>query len=755
MLQQSTGVTSVEPLPSTAIMFFAYHLVSVEESVSFRPVMAEEVAIEYLKKLQYSQNSSDQAFFLQLWIGGLTGLAEACSGFKCKPNSPSIKNSSLGEITLWKSFVLVKVPHLIEKLESRKLQNSILEKDMTEIEDTKNRCHELVINQLFGFCGLISACNQQIEKTSENTYQVSKTSDISVDILKVCLKRSLIRREFVVRLLKERSVELEWEGMDATDSDVLTEKILADPLTVDHLVTTVPHYFSHESCVETVMKLVTTWSSSLDLHPLAMLCRALIDNPVLLDLVHLYRHPSLLLRPLIQLCNTWKRSSNSLNTIASYQEDYENFGAIFLFVNTVIFRYELHTNISDIDDNEDGFFLTWLRRSSFAFPLDSLTTDQRVLVTHWLKVLSLGKNHTPDDLIRESEPRKFIQVSPTIFQKHIKTLEAEGVDGIKRKSLTEFEIFLHPCWSFTLVGLFQWLCNDASMKGPLSFSFQVITTLLSCPKFPSSVLRLIGNRVIDVIKKFQEPAQLDDKIISLFEEKILNVTSHPEWLKHKYPAEMIFGRFRTIFKSIVNSGRRKFVKEDSRNNSLGLHHFDINLFRDVLLIGGPQVFVQLIVEEVLNLGKLKVSLRAAELGASLIMTQLSYSDNPHLHPPKLIHILFTDCLTSAIDKKIESYAQGGTLGMMTSYILLRVDASITIRNHTLYQHFSENILSKFQISFEEKNLIDYDYGSNQANVNNHQNFVSKYSPIRGFAAGLISHREIYDKLPEMVTFLEL
>jgi len=43
--------------------------------------------------------------------------------------------------------------------------------------------------------------------------KIFRSSDISADILKVCLKRNFVRKEFVLRLLEDRSTELEWGGM--------------------------------------------------------------------------------------------------------------------------------------------------------------------------------------------------------------------------------------------------------------------------------------------------------------------------------------------------------------------------------------------------------------------------------------------------------------------------------------------------------------------------------------------------------------
>src|SRR5437868_12605092 len=80
-----------------------------------------------------------------------------------------------------------------------------------------------------------------------------RAADITVDILRVCLCRKLVRKEFVNRLL-----ELEYGEIDGEDSVGLTaENILDDPSRpiIEHLVSTATTSFLHqESRIETILK---------------------------------------------------------------------------------------------------------------------------------------------------------------------------------------------------------------------------------------------------------------------------------------------------------------------------------------------------------------------------------------------------------------------------------------------------------------------------------------------------------------------
>src|SRR2546430_2473144 len=92
-----------------------------------------------------------------------------------------------------------------------------------------------------------------------------------------------------------------------------------------------------------------------------------MENPTLLDIIHLYRHPSEFISPLERLCNTWTSKTETKGmyyvgyilifvviyfTIFYFYfyffsflefliQDYENFGAIFLLLISTIDRYEV------------------------------------------------------------------------------------------------------------------------------------------------------------------------------------------------------------------------------------------------------------------------------------------------------------------------------------------------------------------------------------------------------------------------------
>ncbi|RIA91403.1 mediator complex subunit Med5-domain-containing protein [Glomus cerebriforme] len=676
---QSNGVINSPAIPSISIMFFVYNLVQT------RPVMPDDMAVEYLERLQHIQDSYDHEFYVELWMSALTGLAEECD---------KTATGEAGGIyaLLWKSFVLVKLPSLIEKLELKKSNKN---NNLLNFEENKYNCHECVINQLFGFKGLINACNQFVED------DIFQAADITIDILRVCLNRKLVRKEFVNRLL-----ELEYE-IDGGDTVGLTAgNILDDPSRqiIDHLVSTATTSFLHqESRVETIFKLMSEWSIKSEVAPLATLCRSLMTIPTLLDIIHLYRHPSEFLSPLERLCNTW---TSKTETRESLIQDYENFGTIFLFLISIIDRYEFHKNLKDVLHDEEGFCYKWIRSGS-AYDIDSLDPDKSV-IARWVSALSDSSQEIPEDLIQVN-PRILIELSPTIFKEALKKVATDNIVEVAITSLEPlFTHFLKPHMSYALIGVCQSICDDILFKGKSSLSYKVLNRLILEKTFPNSIIKLIGNKLLSVLNIISEnggslPSVEDTEISMRY--KVLEVATSmlvPDWTNH--PAEKLYYRFKIMFKSIIYGGRQKpsliyeiFLSENYFNNDinteyeyitnnsggvtnnlfdefswLGPHHLDIELFRNCLEINGPRIFVDLIIEEVLSAGKKGMGIRAAELGASLLTLPIYYTWNEYLHPATLIKIFFVDFLPLILEKKIEMYTQSYSLGIMTLFILMMI-----------------------------------------------------------------------------------
>ncbi|RGB36813.1 hypothetical protein C1646_73958 [Rhizophagus diaphanus] len=74
--------------------------------------------------------------------------------------------------------------------------------------------------------------------------------------------------------------------------------------------------------------------------------------------------------------------------------DYENFGTIFLFLISVIDRYEFHKNIKDVLRDDERFCYKWLIQSGSTYDIDSLDQEKSI-ITRLVSTLSDASQEIP------------------------------------------------------------------------------------------------------------------------------------------------------------------------------------------------------------------------------------------------------------------------------------------------------------------------------------------------------------------------
>ncbi|CAG8641412.1 2169_t:CDS:10, partial [Paraglomus occultum] len=555
-------------------------------------------------------NAFNQTFYVELWIAALTGLAEACGS----------RENAASHILLWKSFVLVKLPTLIAKLEVRKQERM---QDITYDDEAKYRCHESVINQLFGFRGLINACNQLPKSIDGEKYSLSvlpfvwlflsmyfvlffgrsyfplnvlfRVVDVSTDILRVCEKKNLIRMEFIAGLLGDRTSRITWEKSDSMDVESLVSSILSDPSLLDPLVFTPISTFSdQETRVEIVIKLATRWSSEKQIRLLGTLCKILNENFELLNAIFLYSHPSQLLAPLDELCSIWTNPES--DEIDDYVQDYENFGHIFFLICSAVNRYELHRNLEDVFKGTSGFMYKY-----FLLTPGAITSEgqQDLLVKQWVDAL-LKEATIPDEVreafftqcdypsFRSTHPRKMIDFAPVIIDRLCDNCEKEAIS--QEVLLSRLEIFLQPRWSYALITICQWLCEESLTLNQSSLLLNILKHLVLREEFPSIVSRSVGHLIQTTLIGTKLPAPDIENVRVKIESSLDSV-----WRTKKYSIDTLTRRFRKMFHVVVTNGRSSFVQDRVLSISCP-HHFDVELIRDVLEVGGARLFVELVGE---------------------------------------------------------------------------------------------------------------------------------------------------------------
>ncbi|KAL0077897.1 hypothetical protein J3Q64DRAFT_1852157 [Phycomyces blakesleeanus] len=161
-------------MPSAGLMGLLYHVVQI------RPTLDDETIVDHLIKLQTIKGSFDESFYLELWFTALTGLREASFGTSCQTQSfesklekntvdrkeKSCNNAIATNRLLWRSLVLVKLPHLIKMMQKKSeakasrrpwkehkggFKDDVVEKELNPLESS--------LLELKAFTGLLNACS--------------------------------------------------------------------------------------------------------------------------------------------------------------------------------------------------------------------------------------------------------------------------------------------------------------------------------------------------------------------------------------------------------------------------------------------------------------------------------------------------------------------------------------------------------------------------------------------------------------------
>ncbi|KAI8336319.1 hypothetical protein BC941DRAFT_503214 [Chlamydoabsidia padenii] len=162
-------------MPSAGLIGLVYYMVQI------RPTLNDDELVDRLLKLQAIKGSFDESFYLELWFAALTGLREASLSKSCQNQLSSNSNdkSNLkhdGDRTcnttvatnrlLWKNLVLVKLPHLIHRLQERKEKQELADYNSRQRSHRKERqiprdsdVIESSLLELKTFTGLLNACS--------------------------------------------------------------------------------------------------------------------------------------------------------------------------------------------------------------------------------------------------------------------------------------------------------------------------------------------------------------------------------------------------------------------------------------------------------------------------------------------------------------------------------------------------------------------------------------------------------------------
>ncbi|CEP13613.1 hypothetical protein [Parasitella parasitica] len=518
-------------MPSAGLTGLLYHMVQI------RPALDDDYVIDHLLKLQTIKGSFDESFFLELWLTALTGLREASLNTSCqslpapdaaaaavtaennKEEVEQAKNCNGLVATnrlLWKSLVLVKLPHLLSKLQAKKQEKDdyILEKPTPEDEFNS---FEASLRELKAFSGLINACSppaccsdfyapdsmssvlvdkiafgqngndpddnddfinmiSDMSNTAAvadlNTPALTKSirsigsNDIFTNLVNVCERYGFVRPNMAAELTRKSTM------MDTEQAaDMMTTPIVAIDQVL-HIGLVSPIHL--RKIIDFVLDLLKQKSAAHDFFALSKICDALSECPCSVDLILQLYTPADLLGPLESVCTRWNPADYEMETedndestanaeggqadaLDGVQLLYSKFGIIWNFAVSVVKKFKLHRDLSKVFQDKQGSLYTYFDECAVIYGMDVEDESLEPFINRWLSGLA-GSDGLSDDLLRTSTPQELLKVVPTIIQRSILLYANQQIERDAFEGMISY--FQKRFLNFTLYGVFNYLCQE-------------------------------------------------------------------------------------------------------------------------------------------------------------------------------------------------------------------------------------------------------------------------------------------------------
>ncbi|GAA6058794.1 hypothetical protein JCM10212_001910 [Sporobolomyces blumeae] len=238
---------------------------------------------------------------------------------------------------------------------------------------------------------------------------------------------------------------------------------------------------------EAVCVTLSSYAESSDLHALAVICTALLDNPAILQILFVHVPPCTLLSPIRATLDSFDTSQDNFGE----SNLIERFGSLVLFVQLVVYRFKLSDDLSYHLGSSHSFLASWIPTSSAAHALPALDEDSRAAVGGFIG--ALFGDGISDDLMHATNPRTLLRVAPTILKQSLVACQSGAVDLDSLKDALSY--FLQELLSFTLPGVLAWLISEIERTPPCpeqAAMFDILQVILFADSLPRHVLELVA-----------------------------------------------------------------------------------------------------------------------------------------------------------------------------------------------------------------------------------------------------------------------
>ncbi|UZJ54068.1 hypothetical protein CBS101457_003388 [Exobasidium rhododendri] len=488
-----------------------------------------------------------ERFYSEMFLGSACACAATAA-------TPATMGGDEDYSTVWRSALCGLMPSLVEKLEMERTL------DLKDGRPSTRQCMAKVVRSLFSEgAHALSDCEVILTSKEERrggkkgtTSTLDEKSDMMLDVfvgtndeparqpiraafLRSLEERNLLHREDWRHESGMESIIVEdWQLLSDTFLTEMSRGSMADLSStsispglevyfetkfnaevmedLEWWARTIDDYASQEALAHAVLKFTLDCISANDLENVSKLCKSLMMDVIILDILLLYICPSQLLQPIASLLDDQDLFSNG--------EEPSVIGGMLLFAQLLIqMGLERNYNLECLLPSDHFHFLpSFVRSSTSSHVLSTLEAKEQDIISKWVIAL-FGSEGISDELIKGSSPQVLLRITPTIFSQSINACMHGVIDlDTLRGGLT---YFLQDLLNYTLPSALTWLLSDlhhllekerssspvyaaankASGAKSRSIHLEVLSTLLSSDTCPRIVKDLVANRASQVLRQ--------------------------------------------------------------------------------------------------------------------------------------------------------------------------------------------------------------------------------------------------------------
>ncbi|KIK71078.1 hypothetical protein GYMLUDRAFT_185434 [Collybiopsis luxurians FD-317 M1] len=398
-------------------------------------------------------------------------------------------NSNIS-ITIWKSFVVGRLPQLLVAFEK-----CVTVESSGSESDWKHAMQNSLFALLRRNDELLGLCDNVIAR-AEGTSGHSPSQPLARSLMRELQAHGLLDQRLAVSIdqgiANDNSPNLRSEAHDAgmtleafLESKLLTEN--EEHRTWLSRIRREPG--SHAAFGNFVKQRFTNATSQLDVEAMSHLCR-LLHHEQTLDALSLHISISELVAHPLYFLEVY-----NCETVGDPKTALSHLGDVVLFLHLILARFDFQTTSFSV--NGRTISTEFLKMTARAYARDSLSGADSITFDTWFKEL-FDSEGIEDTIIRSTQPKTLLRIAASLVLHAIRlTLEGKmNVDTLRNG----IGYFTDPLLNWTLEGVVKALINEIHLrKFNAPIHVEVLQTLLLSSSCPRLVLALCGPRVMALL----------------------------------------------------------------------------------------------------------------------------------------------------------------------------------------------------------------------------------------------------------------